>query len=83
VTTVFVVQHVHGLSDDREDVKLIGAYSSRQQAEAAVARLRSSPGFREMPDGFAIDQYEVDKDHWAEGFVSIPGVEAKGEKVER
>lgn len=77
MTTVFVVQHVHALGDDREDVKLIGVYSSRQQAEAAVARLRASPGFREMPDGFSIDPYEVDRDHWAEGFVSLSGDEAK------
>jgi homoserine kinase type II len=61
--TVFVVHHVHEFDDDREDVKLIGIYSSRENAEAAVARLRSQPGFRDLPQGFSVEAYEVDRDH--------------------
>ena len=79
VKTAFVVQHVHELGDDCEDVKLIGVYSSREQAEAAVARLRSSPGFRDAPHGFSVDPYEIDRDHWVEGFVSLSGDEEKQE----
>lgn len=65
---VFVVQHVHELADDREDVKLIGVYSSQASAEAAVERLRAQPGFVDAPDGFHIDRYELDRDHWTEGY---------------
>lgn len=70
--TAFVVHHVHELGNDREDVKLIGVYSSREQAEAAVSRLRTSPGFCEAPHNFSIAEYEVDRDQWVEGFVSVP-----------
>lgn len=66
---VFVVQHVHVLDDD--DEKLIGVYSSKIHAEAAVRRLRLQPGFSETPDGFTIDLYRVDQDHWCGGFVTI------------
>ena len=52
-----------------EDVKFIGAYSSEASARAAVERLRSQPGFRDYPDHFTIDPYEIDKGHWAEGFI--------------
>ena len=71
--TVFVVQHVRELGDGGEDVKFVGVYSSRARAAAAVERLSTQPGFRETPDGFHIDAYTIDADHWAEGFVSLVG----------
>ena len=39
MTSVYVLQHVHLQEDGAEDVKFIGVYSSRQTADAAVARL--------------------------------------------
>lgn len=69
--TVFVLQHVARADEDDEDVKLIGTYSTRGSAEAAIARLREQPGFSAYPNGFCIDEYELDKDHWTEGFFSV------------
>jgi hypothetical protein len=68
---VFVLQHVHELSPDNEDVKLIGVYSTEDQAKAATERMVGMPGFREAPDGFHIDTYELDEDHWTEGYVTV------------
>jgi hypothetical protein len=57
-----------------DDAKLIGVYSSPSRAEAAAKRLRQAPGFCDHPDGFTIDPYPVDEDHWREGFGSYrPG----------
>ena len=52
-------------------VKVVGVYSSRELAEAAVERTRLLPGFVDEPDGFTIEQYEVDRDHWPRGFVRL------------
>ena len=52
-------------------VKVIGIYSSKDLAEAAEARARLLPGFAEEPDGFTIEQYEIDEDHWPRGFVRL------------
>jgi hypothetical protein len=68
---VFVVQHVHEVEPDNEDVKLIGVYSSEVEASAAVARLLAQPGFLESPNGFHVDRYTVDKDQWTGGFATI------------
>lgn len=67
--TVHVVQHAHELADGSEDVKLIGVYRSRREAEGAVDRLRMQPGFCDHPEGFHIDEYLLGKDHWTEGFI--------------
>jgi hypothetical protein len=79
-SSVFVVQHLHPLPQGDEDTKLIGVYSTRERAVAAIERLRGSPGFRQFPElvfpgksesdeqGFYIDEYEVDLDHWTEGY---------------
>src|SRR5215470_17597806 len=45
MASVFVLQHVHSREDGVEDVKFIGVYSSREKAQAAVARLGRLPGF--------------------------------------
>jgi hypothetical protein len=68
VDAVYVVQHVHGFEDDREEVKMIGVYATAELAAEAVDRLRLQPGFREVPDEVSIDRYEIGKDHWTEGY---------------
>lgn len=65
-----MLQHAHAFNDGSESVKFIGAYSSRANAEAAVLRLAQQLGFRELPGDFSIDEYEIDQDHWVEGFVT-------------
>src|SRR5262249_19814657 len=71
MTTVFVLQHVHSRDDGSEDVKFIGVYSSREKAEEAVARMSRLPGFADAPDGFCIDEYRVDQDHWDKGYATV------------
>ena len=73
MTSVFVLQHVHSREDGVEDVKFIGVYSSREKADGAVARLSRLPGFSDAPDGFHVDEYRVDQDHWVEGYVVVTG----------
>lgn len=72
---MFLVQHEYEL-DGCDETKLIGTYSSQDAAKAAVKRVSRSPGFRDHPDGFYIDAYEVDEDHWIDGFVTVPPEEA-------
>jgi hypothetical protein len=51
--------------------KLCGVYSTRARAEEGRSRLLTQPGFREYPDAFLIDEYEVDQVQWTEGFVTV------------
>jgi len=78
---VFVLQHVHSLENDAEDVKFIGVYATREKAQAAIKRLSRVPGFSEAADGFHIDEYQVDKDHWVEGYSVDRGEERKRNAV--
>ena len=68
MTPLFVL--IHSLSETGR-VKVVGIYSSRALAEEAEARSRRLPGFIDEPDGFTIEQYDVDKDHWSRGFVRL------------
>jgi len=72
---VFLLQHVHRLGDSEnpvEDVKIIGIYSTEENACKARDRLRTKPGFSSDVDAFFIDQYELDEDHWLGGY-SVAG----------
>lgn len=79
VAGVFLLQHCRADAIHGDDVKVIGVYSSRMEAERAVERIRAQPGFLDHPriidalvdeeeSGFFIDEYLLDKDHWSEGF---------------
>jgi hypothetical protein len=79
---VFLLEHLHILNDDEESVKTLGIYSTREAAVAAVDRFRLLPGFRDSPyfadhklpgpaEGFNIDEYELDQDNWADGYVTV------------
>ena len=61
---------LHSLPESGK-VKVVGIYSTRALAEAAEERTRLLPGFADEPDGFTIEQYEVDRDHWPRGFVRL------------
>jgi hypothetical protein len=77
---VYVLQHVHELSDGREDVKLIGVYSSESAAQDAVTRLSGQPGFASATEGFHVDPYELDVDHWVDGYADA-NLERPGDKL--
>ena len=68
---VFLLWHLHVMPDGEEDFKLIGIYACVEDAEAAKQRLLRQPGFRELPEGFQVSKYEVGKDHWTEGYVTV------------
>ena len=66
--TVFLLWHVHKL-DGKDDEMLIGVYRTEADAKAAIERIRPKPGFLAFPDGFQICPYELNRDHWTDGFV--------------
>ncbi len=54
---------------DESEFILIGVYDSDIQAQQAIGRLCLKNGFSDYPEGFEISEYELNKDHWTEGFI--------------
>jgi hypothetical protein len=67
---VYLLWHAHDLVEE-EDVKLLGVYSTEDRARDRIDRARALPGFRAAPDGFEVSRYQVDKDEWPDGFVTV------------
>jgi hypothetical protein len=76
--TLFLLWHSRpregGIDEHDTDDKLVGVYSSAAKAEAAKQRKLQFEGFRDYPDCFLVDEYEIDTDAWGEGFISGEGV---------
>ncbi len=66
--TVFMLHHVHEFENGHEDVKLIGVFSTREKAESALAKVKDMPGFKELPQGFSLDEHTLDQLGWVEGY---------------
>lgn len=70
---VYLLQHSYetGYKFQYTETKIIGIYSLRKIAEQKIEEYLNLPGFCKFNrDTFYIDEYEIDKDHWAEGFIS-------------
>ena len=67
---VWIMWHIPPGGDERGECGLIGVYSSRDAALAAVGRLAGKPGFRDDPEviddtddaGFFMEPYTLDED---------------------
>ncbi|WP_280151983.1 hypothetical protein [Piscinibacter sp. XHJ-5] len=79
---IFVLQHLHLVNGDEVDVKMLGVYSTREGALAAVERFRNLPGFRDLvqmadpsapgvAEGFYLNELEIDQDSWPEGYETL------------
>jgi hypothetical protein len=75
--TVFVLQHVYEKDSGEEEIKFIGVYTSAALAKEAIVRLQDLPGFQFYPEGFVIDQYPINQDHWTEGFDTLSHIYLK------
>jgi hypothetical protein len=65
---VFLLSYLYRWPDGTWPGQLVGVYSSLEQVEHAVARLRQRPGFRDQPNGFRIDGRILDEDYDAPMF---------------
>ena len=64
----YVLQHSYELENGCDEAKLLGVFSSYEKAEAAILEYKKLPGFKQRPNDFCIDNYEIDKKCWIEGF---------------
>ena len=46
-------------------------YSTKEKAEKAMENYKKLPGFKDFLDGFNIDEYEINKKCWSEGFFTV------------
>ena len=82
---LYIVEHLHILYDDVEDIKFLGVFSTKEKAEKAIQMLSKQPGFKDFPkiiddndidndiiEGFYIMKVVVDEiAEWKEGFNTI------------
>jgi len=77
--TVFILQHSYEF-EDCDETKLIGAYSTKEQAELAIVRLKDKNGFKYRPNAFEISEYELDQDNWTKGFSTLTTIQVKSKE---
>ena len=71
-TCVFAVHHVRRMEESgRDDYKLIGVYTTKPKAEAAIERAGSKKGFVDYPNGFQINEWVLNPKEWPNGFFIV------------
>lgn len=66
---VYILFHINKLNE--EDSKLVGVYSSNEKAQKAKKKMKTLPGFKDSPNSFIIDRYELNKEYWIDGFITV------------
>ncbi|MDV7696950.1 hypothetical protein N6B72_08460 [Chryseobacterium soli] len=64
---VYVLSHTY-TDEWHTDSKLLGFLNSLKGVEEMKKQAFILPGFKEYPECFVVNQYILDKIHWAEGF---------------
>ena len=81
---LYMVKHLHILYDDVEDIKFLGVFSTKKEAEKAIQMLSKQSGFKDFPkiiddndiengviEGFYIIKVVVDEiAEWKEDFTT-------------
>jgi hypothetical protein len=73
--SVCLLWHSHAVAEGESDEKLLRVYSTEERALSRVDQARLLPGFRDVPGGFQVVRYELDKDEWPEGYRTDSGVD--------
>ena len=78
MNSYFILQHLHVISENNEDIKFIGIFSNMNNVYRAIESLTDKPGFKDFPklinaniedgSGFYVDEYQVDKINWNDGY---------------
>lgn len=75
MSSVFLLEHSYKIGKFTE-IKIIGVYSSKEKAKIVVEKYKYLLGFKDYPeDCFHIDEYKIDEDRWAEGFIKLTDVD--------
>jgi len=61
---VYVLWHIDAYGDE----KLIGVYRTEKDALGGIERAKGKPGFSDEGGKFEYTKYELNQDHWTEGF---------------
>jgi homoserine kinase type II len=69
IKNVYILFHINKLND--EDSKIVGVYSSKENAQKAKKKMKTLPGFKDSPNSFILDRYELDKEYWSDGFITV------------
>lgn len=59
---VYLLRHSRDVGGGTPEEKLVGVFSARSEAEAAIKRKLGFEGFRDYPAGFLVAEYELDRD---------------------
>ena len=62
---------MHHVNIKNNDEKFIGTYYSHEEALDTVEKYKKVKGFRDSPESFYVDKYELNKLYWKRGFYSI------------
>lgn len=61
---VYLLLHRRPKYDNLKDEKLIGIYSTKEKAEKVMKSYIELPGFRDYPNDFFLEEYELDSTAW-------------------
>jgi len=61
---VYKLEHSRKIDEEYDTTKLIGFFSSKEKAEEIIENYKKMEGFRDYPEGFTIEECEIDFNDW-------------------
>lgn len=74
--TIYCLAHSYEHPSGEPEIKTLAYFGSKKEAEDAVRHYVELPGFVRYPDGFFVDEVQLGRLHWEEGFETVLDNEA-------
>lgn len=71
---MFLLWHGDDVDPGPPERLLLGVYSTEEKAQDRIVRSLTVSGFEDFSEAFQITEYELDKDHWIDGFSVLENV---------
>jgi len=68
---LFLLYYIFEFKDGHEDVKIIGAFSSKKKAKTALTNIKKIPELKKARKYFFIHENSIGRISWEEGFITV------------
>ncbi len=59
---------IYHLNKKNDDLKIVGRFTSLKEVKKIIEEYKQYEGFKDNPNGFFIDKYEINKLCWQDGY---------------
>ena len=68
---IYFLDYVYEFEDGHDDIKLLGVFSSKENAKLALEKIKANPEYKKIAKYIVISKGTMERVGWEEGYFTI------------